>query len=79
MLCLPLKYIPGWLFGINANRIKEELRDRVVRYQRECFDVLSEAFMEGRLTADPVLDELLQQDTEAVQAYKMLRDGPPGA
>ncbi len=73
MLCLPLKYIPGWLFGINANRIKEELRDRVVRYQRECFDVLSEAFMEGRLTADPVLDELLQQDTEAVQAYKMLQ------
>jgi hypothetical protein len=74
MLCLPLKFIPGWLFGVNANRVKPELRDNVIRYQRECFDVLSEAFLEGRLTANPSFIELLQTNTPAVQAYKVLQE-----
>jgi hypothetical protein len=73
MLCLPLDYLSGFLFGINASRVKSDLRDSVIRYQRECYKVLAEAFQEGRLTADPVLDELLQSDTGAVQAYKMLQ------
>ncbi len=71
MLCLPLKYIPGWLFGINADRVKPELRDAVIRYQKECYDVLAEAFTEGRLTADPSVAELLQSDSPAAQAYRM--------
>jgi hypothetical protein len=74
MLCLPLKFIPGWLFGVNANRVKPELRENVIRYQRECFDVLAEAFMEGRLTADPSFTDLLQTNTPAVQAYKVLQE-----
>lgn len=71
MICLPLKFIPGWLFGINANRVKPELRERIIRYQRECYDVLAEAFVEGRLTADPDFDDLLVSDTPAAQAYKI--------
>ena len=73
MLCLPLDYISGFLFGLNADRVKPELRERVILYQRECYRVLAEAFHEGRLTADPVFEELLQQDTDTVQAYKMLQ------
>ena len=73
MICLPLDYISGFLFGINATRVKEEVRDRLIRYQRECYRVLAEAFQEGRLTADPVLDDLLRSDSEAVQAYRMLQ------
>lgn len=44
MTCLPLEYLNGWLFGINANRVKEELRERLIRYQRDCYRVLSQAF-----------------------------------
>jgi hypothetical protein len=44
MLCLPLKYLNGWLFGVNANRVKPELRERVIQYQRECYDILAQAF-----------------------------------
>ena len=44
-----------------------------VHQQRECYKVLAEASQEGRLTADPVLGGLLQNVTEAVQAYKMLQ------
>lgn len=43
-LCLPLKFLPGWLFGIQARRVKPELRERILRYQRECYDVLWNAF-----------------------------------
>lgn len=71
MLCLPLDYISGFLFGINADRVKPEVKDKLIRYQRECYKVLSEAFVEGRLTADPGFDELLAGDSEAVQAYKI--------
>lgn len=71
MSCLPLDYLNGWLFGINASRVKDEIRDRLIRYQEECFKVLSEAFQEGRLTTDPVFSELLESDTDAVQAYKI--------
>ena len=71
MLCLPLKYIPGWLFGVNADRVKPELRDAVIRYQKECYDVLSAAFTEGRLTADPAFDDLVRADSPAAQAYRM--------
>jgi hypothetical protein len=71
MICLPLKFVPGWLFGINANRVKPEIRERLIRYQRECYDVLAEAFTEGRLTADPSFDALLASDSPAAMAYKM--------
>lgn len=72
-LCLPLDYLSGWLFGINATRVNPEAKDRLIRYQRECFKVLAEAFQEGRLTADPILDDLLESNSDAVQAYRMLQ------
>jgi hypothetical protein len=34
MLCLPLDYIPGWLFGIQTGRVKEEIRPKLIRYRR---------------------------------------------
>lgn len=51
MACLPLDYLNGWLFGINANRVKREIRDRVMRYQRECYRVLADAFQGAALAA----------------------------
>lgn len=73
MLCLPLDYLSGFLFGINANRVGPELRERVIRYQRECYKTLAEAFQEGRLTSDPTFSELLKSDSPAAQAYRMAR------
>lgn len=29
MMALPLKFIPGFLFGISINRVREELRERI--------------------------------------------------
>jgi primosomal protein N'' len=43
-LCLPIEYMHGWLFGVSANRVKPELREKIIRYQRECFRALWRAF-----------------------------------
>jgi hypothetical protein len=43
-LVLPLSMIPGWLFGITTARVKPQLKEKIIRYQRECFDVLWDAF-----------------------------------
>jgi hypothetical protein len=45
MICLPLDYLNGWLFGINANRVKEEIREKLLTYQRECYRVLADHFI----------------------------------
>jgi hypothetical protein len=72
VLSLPLDYVSGFLFGIDANRVKPELRERLVRYQRECYKVLAEAFEERQLTTDPSFDELLKQASEdVVEAYQI--------
>lgn len=71
---LRVDLVPFWLAGVNIQRIKDEdRRQKVEQYQQNVAKVLWEAFQEGRLTADPTFDELLQTDSDAVQAYKMLQ------
>ena len=48
MLCLPLDFLNGWLFGVSAQRVKSEFRERVITYQRECYKILSDAFQQRR-------------------------------
>jgi hypothetical protein len=55
MLCLPLDLLPGFLFGVNAARVKAELRTKIIRYRRECFRVLWEAFRPTILPASELV------------------------
>lgn len=57
MLCLPLDYLNGWLFGINANRVKEDIRENLIRYQRDCYRFLADAFLPPELVVRPVDDD----------------------
>ncbi|MEI8165387.1 MAG: phage antirepressor N-terminal domain-containing protein [Chloroflexales bacterium] len=43
-LCLPLDLVPGWLFGLTTSKVKEEYREKITRYRRECYRRLWEAF-----------------------------------
>lgn len=63
MTCLPLEYLPGYLFGINASRVKPELKDKVIRYQRECFRILWQAFQSRAVTPD-VIPQLISNQAE---------------
>ncbi len=40
MVCLPEKYVYGWLFTINPQNVSEEARPNVIKYRRECYDAL---------------------------------------
>lgn len=40
MSCLPLKYLNGYLFKVNANRYKGDKRETIAKYQMECYEVL---------------------------------------
>ncbi len=68
-LCLPLKFLPGWLFGINASRAKEEIREKLIRYKFEAYDALWDAFKQDIL---PVLDQEAQISAEMTLAEKAL-------
>ncbi len=50
MACLPLEMLPGWLFGVNPSRVKYQFQEKIIRYQKECFRVLWEAFQTDVLT-----------------------------
>ncbi len=54
VLCLPLEFLPGWLFGISTARVKPELQEKITRYRRECFRVLWRAFQGDVLQAAPL-------------------------
>ncbi len=68
MMSLPLKRLAGFLFGIQSRRVKEDIRDRLIRYQRECYDVLSAAFTTGRLTFH---NDIMNADSAAARAYQI--------
>jgi len=50
LLAIPLEQLPGYLFGIDARRVKPELRDKVLRYKREVFNVILRAVVGGELS-----------------------------
>ncbi len=64
--------VPLWLTGIQASRVEEEIRPKLEQLQRNAARILWQAFQSGELTGDLDLDALLEQDSETVQAYKML-------
>jgi hypothetical protein len=47
MFALELEYLNGWLFKIPARRYSGQRRETVIRYQKECYNVLFEYFHKG--------------------------------
>ena len=49
MICLALRKLAAWLNTISPNKVKPEIRERVIRYQEECDDVLYEYWTKGQV------------------------------
>lgn len=47
MFALELKYLNGWLFKIPARRYSGQRRETVIRYQKECYNILYNYFNKG--------------------------------
>jgi len=52
-LCLPLKLLPGLLFGIQPARVRAELSDTIPWSQRDCYEAPWQAFMADALPPAP--------------------------
>ena len=35
--CIPIEYLNWWLFGIDKSRVKEEIRESIIAYKKECY------------------------------------------
>ena len=51
---LPLSKLNGWLFRLDLHRYSGELREKLMMYQRECYEVLHERFFgaEGHMAKE---------------------------
>lgn len=49
MICLALRKLAAWLNTISPNKVRAEIRERVIRYQEECDDVLYEYWTKGKV------------------------------
>lgn len=79
MLCLALRKLNGWLQTISPNKVKPEIRDKVIQYQEECDDVLYEYWTKGlvvnpRKTSKKALPgKITIEQQEAVKQLVMTR------
>lgn len=44
---LPIDLMQGWLFKLNPERVAPHARERVIAYQRECYQVLHDYWVKG--------------------------------
>lgn len=70
MVCIPLNYLNGWLFSINANRVKDEIKDVVIRYQRDCYNILFNAFSTGVAVRPD--NDIMQSEAPAAVSFRTL-------
>lgn len=54
MLCLPVRKLTAYLYSINANKVREDLREKLIRYQNECDEVLYQYWTAGKVTKESV-------------------------
>lgn len=47
-ICLPVRKLAAWLYSVNPNKVKIELRENVMMYQNECDDVLWDYWTKGQ-------------------------------
>lgn len=77
MVCLPLKYVYGWLATINPGKVAPDARETVTQYRRQCYDILYEHFtcsMKRTIETNNAEIELLRQINSAISDEKEARD-----
>ncbi|EPF6089560.1 TPA: phage antirepressor N-terminal domain-containing protein [Escherichia coli] len=74
LLCLPLKKLNGWLFSINPEKVRADIRDKLIQYQEECFSVLHDYWTKGHVVNPRKAKKALpgKITTEQQEAIKQL-------
>lgn len=77
---IPLSKLNGWLFSINPNKVKPEVKQKLIEYKKECFNVLNNYFNNGiainhrasKIDIQKILSELEKQKQEIQNLRKQL-------
>ncbi|ELN8227877.1 phage antirepressor Ant [Escherichia coli] len=74
IICLALRKLAGWLQTISPNKVRPEIRDKVIQYQEECDDVLYEYWTKGHVVNPRKAKKVLpgKITTEQQEAIKQL-------
>lgn len=70
MVCIPLKFVFGWLFTIDDDKVKPEARESLRKYKLLCYEALYERFMRPITNRQQVLLDKVKLQQEA----KLLED-----
>lgn len=57
MLCLPFEYCLAWMLGINSSNVREDIREKLLDYQRACVEVLKRHFI-GNMRKQAEINQL---------------------
>jgi len=77
VFCINLKSVPMWLSGIDANKVAEHVKAKLIRYQQECADVLAKHFLPAAVSSPLDVMELMlrqmrsEQEQRAVLAARL--------
>jgi hypothetical protein len=71
--CLRLDLLPLWLAGVNANRVGEGIRDKLIRYQTEVAAVLWSAF-KPQILPDEADLPVPVQDSSSLQQLQQIAE-----
>lgn len=77
MLCLPIQYLNGWLFGIDVKRVKPEIRETLITYKRECYQALFDYWNKPKQQPLPLAEA--EADEEAIRIIANLYHSLNGA
>ncbi|UXC28605.1 phage antirepressor N-terminal domain-containing protein [Aliarcobacter butzleri] len=77
---IPLSKLDGWLFSINPNKVKPEVKQKLIEYKKECFNVLNNYFNNGiainhrasNTDLQKILETLEKQNQEIKDLKKQL-------
>ena len=77
MICLPLRKIPAFMYSINPNKVKPELRGKILQYQEECDDVLWQYWTKGYVgnagQKPPTYNQQLAAGKERIRLLEKLK------
>ncbi|EPD7826568.1 phage antirepressor N-terminal domain-containing protein [Escherichia coli] len=78
MICMALRKLAAWLNSISPNKVRPEIREKVIQYQEECDDVLYEYWTKGhvvnpRKAKKALPGKITKEQQEAIKQLVMSR------
>lgn len=66
MLYIPIKKLNGWLFSINPEKVKASVKNKLIKYQEECFTALYDYWCNGKASTEKVILSEAEREAHAI-------------